>query len=99
MKLKRRSFWSVKNLLKLFRCNDNDEEDYLQNVKKGCFPVIVKKKGCEPKRFLVPLSCLEHPPFVKLLDEAHQEFDYSQKGVLVIPCDAARLQTIIYRYK
>ncbi|KAL3716978.1 hypothetical protein ACJRO7_008541 [Eucalyptus globulus] len=64
-------------------------------VKDGCFSVVATDGNSKPKKFSVALEYLAHPPFVKLLDAAEAEFGFSQKGVLVIPCEARVLQNIL----
>ncbi|KAM7265867.1 hypothetical protein ACFE04_003550 [Oxalis oulophora] len=79
----------LKELQHLFWWVPPHSAQNLQKVEKGCFPVLTKAKGNDKtKRFNVPISYLSHPQFIKLLDAAEQEFEFSQKGILVIPCDA-----------
>lgn len=61
---------------------------------KGHFWILAYNNG-ETKKFLVALRYLSHPPFVKLLEAAEQEFGFEQKGVIVIPCEASQLQRIL----
>ena len=54
------------------------------DVPKGFLSVYV---GDEMKRFVIPISYLNHPLFRDLLDWAEEEFGYSfPKGGLTIPC-------------
>ncbi|CAL1353193.1 unnamed protein product [Linum trigynum] len=40
------------------------------------------------KRFVVPISCLNHPMFGELLDMAEAEFGFQHSmGALTLPCD------------
>ena len=64
-----------------------------EDVKQGHFAVIAVKGG-EPKRFIVELDYLTDPAFVKLLEDAEEEYG-QQKGVLSVPCQPEELQTII----
>ncbi|KAK7844226.1 auxin-responsive protein saur50 [Quercus suber] len=43
-----------------------------EDVKEGHFSVIAVN-GDEPKRFVVPLSYLTHPTFLRLLEQAAEE--------------------------
>ncbi|KAK3000560.1 hypothetical protein RJ639_020960 [Escallonia herrerae] len=62
--------------------------------KDGYFSVLTVVNG-EPKKFLVALSYLRYPPFVKLLEAAEQEFGFDQPGVLIIPCEASEILRIL----
>ncbi|CAA6655925.1 unnamed protein product [Spirodela intermedia] len=54
------------------------------DVPKGHFPVYV---GEENKRFVVPVSFLEHPSFQSLLQLAEEELGVDhQAGGLRVPC-------------
>uniref|UniRef100_A0A5B7C8L9 Uncharacterized protein n=1 Tax=Davidia involucrata TaxID=16924 RepID=A0A5B7C8L9_DAVIN len=64
--------------------------------KEGHFSVLATGNG-EPKKFLVALSYLAYPPFIKLLEAAEQEYGFNQKGVLVVPCEGSELQRILLR--
>ncbi|XP_057456131.1 auxin-responsive protein SAUR72-like [Lotus japonicus] len=52
-------------------------------VPEGHVPVYV---GDEMERFVVSAELLNHPVFVKLLNQSAQEYGYEQKGVLRLPC-------------
>lgn len=52
-------------------------------VPEGHVPIYV---GDEMERFVVCAELLNHPVFVKLLNESAQEYGYEQKGVLRLPC-------------
>ncbi|GLU02535.1 hypothetical protein SLE2022_197820 [Rubroshorea leprosula] len=65
-----------------------------EDVKEGHFAVIAEN-GEEPRRFVVPLSCLTHPRFLKLLEKAAEEFGFNHDGALTIPCDPSELETIL----
>ncbi|XAR72750.1 hypothetical protein NMG60_11019491 [Bertholletia excelsa] len=54
-------------------------------VPKGHFPVHVRE--AQKKRFVVPISYLDHPSFRVLLSQAEEEFGFDQlMGGLTIPC-------------
>lgn len=65
-----------------------------EDVKEGHFTVLAISDE-EPKRFIVSLSCLSHPVFLKLLELAEEEFGFNQEGVLAIPCKASELERVI----
>ncbi|KAK1403388.1 Auxin-responsive protein SAUR32-like [Heracleum sosnowskyi] len=66
------------------------------NLMDGYFSVLAKgNQGM--RKFQVALYYLHHPPFVKLLEAAAQEFGFDQPGVLVIPCEASELEKILTR--
>ncbi|KAH6797670.1 hypothetical protein C2S52_022224 [Perilla frutescens var. hirtella] len=78
-----------------------DEETCLVNgvpedVKKGHF-VVHTVDGGESRRFVVELSYLGHPGFLKLLEQAEQEFGFKQTGILAIPCRHTDLQSVLQR--
>ncbi|PIA29176.1 hypothetical protein AQUCO_06200039v1 [Aquilegia coerulea] len=75
---------------KFIRCQQLDNS----TVKEGCFAVFTMNEN-KPKKFLISLNYLAHPAFVKLLEETEQEFGFDQPGVLVVPCQANELQSIL----
>ncbi|GMP50364.1 hypothetical protein CsSME_00017011 [Camellia sinensis var. sinensis] len=100
--------YAVKQLQKGFHCLLKQETGDCNITKKnideanrmeGHFPVLAICNGEEAKKFLVALSYLAYPPFVKLLEAAEQEFGFDQPGVLVVPCKANELQRILLRAK
>jgi len=57
-------------------------------VPKGHIVVYVGDHNKEKKRYVVPLSCLNHPQFQKLLSRVEEEFGFNHPmGGLTIPCD------------
>ncbi|KAK8522173.1 hypothetical protein V6N13_115146 [Hibiscus sabdariffa] len=55
-------------------------------VPKGHFVVYVGEAD-EKKRFVPPISFLNHPSFQKLLSEAEEEYGFNHPmGALTIPC-------------
>ncbi|CAH9124259.1 unnamed protein product [Cuscuta epithymum] len=65
------------------------------DVKEGHFAVMAMDDGGKLKRFVVPLSCLAHPSFVRLLDRAAEEFGFEREGAIIVPCKPMELQKII----
>ncbi|KAK8625137.1 hypothetical protein V6N13_090015 [Hibiscus sabdariffa] len=69
----------AKQVLKLQSKNQRD-------VPKGHVAVYVG--GIEKTRFVVPISYLNHPCFLDLLNRAEEEFGFNHPmGGLTIPCD------------
>ncbi|KAI4322304.1 hypothetical protein L6164_022012 [Bauhinia variegata] len=65
-----------------------------EDVKEGHFAVMAED-GEEPKRFVVPLSCLTHPTFLRLLEQSAEEYGFDQEGALSIPCRPSELEEIL----
>lgn len=67
------------------------------DVKEGHFAVIAVNTGNEPKkkRFIVPLSYLSHPGFVRLLEKAAEEYGFDHDGALTVPCQPSELERIL----
>ncbi|KAE8725574.1 Auxin-induced protein 10A5 [Hibiscus syriacus] len=60
-------------------------------VPKGHFVVYVGEAD-EKKRFVAPISFLNHPSFQKLLSEAEEEYGFNHPmGALTIPCSEEAL--------
>ena len=79
--------------------SDVDEENenatrVPEDVKEGHFAVVAMR-GEETKRFVVGLDYLTDPAFLKLLEQASEEYGFEQKGTLVVPCSPQELQKII----
>ena len=72
-----------------------DEGYYVpEDVKEGHFAVIAEG-GEEPKRFVMPLSCLTNPTFLRLLERAAEEYGFDHEGALTIPCRPSELERIL----
>ncbi|KAJ4829685.1 hypothetical protein Tsubulata_007485 [Turnera subulata] len=71
----------------------NDSRGVPEDVKEGHFAVIAD--GEEPKRFVVPLSYLTHPMFLRLLEQAAEEYGFDHEGALTIPCRPSELEKIL----
>uniref|UniRef100_A0A2N9I581 Auxin-responsive protein n=1 Tax=Fagus sylvatica TaxID=28930 RepID=A0A2N9I581_FAGSY len=63
-------------------------------VTEGHFSVFAIK-GEETKRFVVELYYLTNPAFLRLLDQAKEEYGFTQKGALTVPCRPEELQKIL----
>ncbi|KAK4286421.1 hypothetical protein QN277_002979 [Acacia crassicarpa] len=75
---------------------EGSESSYVpEDVKEGHFAVIAEEEGEEPRRFVVPLSCLTQPTFLRLLEEAAEEYGFDQEGALTIPCSPRELERIL----
>lgn len=67
-----------------------------EDVKEGHFAVIAEcGKEEEPKRFVLPLSCLTNPIFVRLLEQAEEEYGFDHEGALTIPCKPSHLEMML----
>ncbi|XP_054802758.1 auxin-responsive protein SAUR40-like [Prosopis cineraria] len=64
------------------------------DVKEGHF-VVLATMGEETRRFIVGLEYLTDPAFMGLLDRAGEEYGFSQKGALAVPCLPQELQKIL----
>lgn len=64
------------------------------DVKERHFAVIAVDED-EHKRFVVPLSYLTHPSFVRLLEQSVEEYGFDHGGALMVPCRPCQLERII----
>ncbi|KAL1298674.1 hypothetical protein HN51_042982 [Arachis hypogaea] len=93
-KLIHKSLLMGSNNKKSSSCNDCVPED----VKEGHFAVIAEGGGDDeeaPKRLVMPLSCLRNPAFLRLLEQAEEEYGFDHEGALTIPCTPSQLQRIL----
>ncbi|KAK7261314.1 hypothetical protein RIF29_27623 [Crotalaria pallida] len=79
--------------------NYNEGKDHYStyvpdDVKEGHFAVIAEG-GEEPKRFVMPLSCLNNSTFLRLLEQAEEEYGFDHEGALSIPCRPSVLERIL----
>lgn len=65
------------------------------DVKKGHFAVVAVDGDGGLKRFMVPLYFLTHTSFLRLLDEAAEEYGFYHGGVLTVRCRPAELERIL----
>ncbi|XP_042475100.1 auxin-induced protein X10A-like [Macadamia integrifolia] len=86
--------------LPLIRRWDDDYEELgssmevPQDVKEGQF-VVFAVDGGETKRFVVDLGYLTHPEFLRMLQQAEEEFGFEQHGAIAVPCRPDDLQRIL----
>ncbi|WOH03705.1 hypothetical protein DCAR_0623104 [Daucus carota subsp. sativus] len=67
-------------------------------VPKGFIPVYVG--DVQQRRFIVPVSYLNHPKFQELLERSAEEFDFSHPmGGLTIPCKEDDFISVISQLK
>ncbi|KAH6814020.1 SAUR-like auxin-responsive protein family [Perilla frutescens var. frutescens] len=64
------------------------------DVKEGHFAVIAVDDN-ELKRFIVPLSFLTRPSFLRLLEQAAEEYGFDHDGALTVPCRPSELERIL----
>eukprot|EP01018_Ginkgo_biloba_P025015 Gb_41374 [translate_table: standard] len=57
-----------------------------RDVPKGCVAVRVGKGEEQSRRLVIPLSYLNHPVFITLLEDAADVYGFDQKGIIRIPC-------------
>ncbi|KAI3665383.1 hypothetical protein L6452_44007 [Arctium lappa] len=76
---------ALKKIIK--RCSSlgkNSDDNSLPNdVPKGHFVVYV---GERRSRYIVPISCLDHPAFQDLLQRSEEEFGFNHDMGIIIPC-------------
>ncbi|KAI3873473.1 hypothetical protein MKW98_008125 [Papaver atlanticum] len=63
-------------------CGDN--QYHHPRVPRGCVAVLVGEKE---KRFVIPITYLNHPRFMILLKEAEEVYGFRHKGNIALPCD------------
>ncbi|CAN4109587.1 unnamed protein product [Withania somnifera] len=87
-----------------FRLDINDWDDDTaaslmplpeDHVKEGHFVVHAIDDGKQMRRFVIELSYLADPGFMRLLEQAEEEFGFQQQGVLAVPCRHSDLEKIL----
>ncbi|XP_009594155.1 protein SMALL AUXIN UP-REGULATED RNA 51-like [Nicotiana tabacum] len=73
---------------------DESENNVPEDVKEGHFAVVAAEDD-EVKRFVVPLSCLTHPSFLTLLEQAAEEYGFDCEGALTVPCRPSEMERIL----
>ncbi|KAK8280315.1 hypothetical protein V6Z11_D09G167400 [Gossypium hirsutum] len=76
----------TKKLLRLISVLPSD-----YNVFEWHFAVVTVKGG-EKKRFILELKYLRKPEFLRLLEQAKEEYEFQQEGVLILPSQPKTLQ-------
>ncbi|OVA06969.1 Auxin-induced protein [Macleaya cordata] len=77
-----------------YREEDEAAEMVPEDVQEGHFAVFAVE-GDEKKRFIFELGFLTNPGFLRLLEQAEEEFGFEQDGVLEVPCRPDELQSIL----
>ncbi|KAJ4962538.1 hypothetical protein NE237_022477 [Protea cynaroides] len=88
----------AKKILKLQSYNSLSRwsERPKSDVPEGHFPVYVGEN--QKKRFVIPISYLNHPSFQELLSLAEEEFRFNHSmGGLTIPCQEATFISLTSR--
>ncbi|CAL1366879.1 unnamed protein product [Linum trigynum] len=87
----------VKVARKLQKALGKKEALVASDVKEGHFVVLAVGGGVEePRRFVVPLTCLTHPTFLRLLEEAAEEYGLDGRGgALTVPCRPEEMERIL----
>ncbi|XP_062017695.1 auxin-induced protein X10A-like [Rosa rugosa] len=66
------------------------------DIPKGFFVVYVGES--QKKRFVIPISYLNEPLFMDLLNQAHEEFGYNHPmGGITIPCSEYTFLDLVSR--
>nr|XP_043612201.1 auxin-responsive protein SAUR50-like [Erigeron canadensis] len=71
-----------------------DQEMVPKDVKEGHFAVIASDEYVE-RRFVVPITYLRHPSFLRLLEKAAEEYGFDHEGALMIPCRPSELEWLL----
>ncbi|XP_019188941.1 PREDICTED: auxin-induced protein 6B-like [Ipomoea nil] len=72
-----------------------ESDDVPNDVKEGHFAVMAVDDDDKLKRFIVPLSCLTNPSFLKLLEQAAEEYGFHHQGAVMVPCRPCELEKIL----
>lgn len=71
---------------------EEEEECATKTPPTGFFALYV---GEEHQRYVVPTRYLSHPLFKMLLEKAYNEFGFSQRNGLVVPCSVSTFQEVV----
>ncbi|CAK9314379.1 unnamed protein product [Citrullus colocynthis] len=77
-----------------YEVGDDESTPVPEDVKEGHFAVVAVEAK-KPKRFVVPLSCLTNPTFLRLLEAAAEEYGFDHEGALTVPCQPSELERIL----
>ncbi|KAK7275416.1 hypothetical protein RIF29_16532 [Crotalaria pallida] len=64
-----------------------------RDIPRGFLPIKVGQ-GEEQQKIVVPIMCLNHPLFSKLLKEAEEEYGFDQQGTIIIPCHVQQFRYV-----
>ncbi|KAF5822750.1 putative small auxin-up RNA [Helianthus annuus] len=65
-----------------------------KDVKEGHFAVIASDDYVE-RRFVIPITYLGHPSFLRLLERAAEEYGFDHERALMIPCRPSELEWML----
>ncbi|KAI3696937.1 hypothetical protein L6452_29584 [Arctium lappa] len=89
MKLMQKGLFLAKKISETFPSHEMVPKD----VKEGHF-VVIASDDYKERRFVVPITYLRRPSFLRLLERAAEEYGFDQ-GALMIPCPPSELQWIL----
>ncbi|KAI3891895.1 hypothetical protein MKX03_026303 [Papaver bracteatum] len=64
--------------------NHSEYHHHHHHVPRGCIAILV---GQNEERFVIPVTYLNHPKFMVLLNEAEEVYGFRHKGNITLPCD------------
>ncbi|XP_076918155.1 auxin-responsive protein SAUR50-like [Bidens hawaiensis] len=73
----------------------HDQETVPKDVKEGHFAVIAASDDYVERRFVIPITYLHHPSFLRLLERAAEEYGFDHEGALMIPCRPSELEWML----
>ncbi|KAK4856485.1 hypothetical protein QYF36_018008 [Acer negundo] len=73
---------------------DSSSNQVPEDVKEGHLAVVAVD-GDELKRFIVPLNYLNHPTFLRLLEQAAEEYGFDREGAITVRCRPCVLERIL----
>ncbi|KAF5822749.1 putative small auxin-up RNA [Helianthus annuus] len=81
-------------LAKKRRESYSSQEMVPKDVKEGHFAVIASDDYVK-RRFVIPITYLRHPSFLRLLERAAEEYGFDHEGALMIPCRPSELEWML----
>ncbi|ERM99411.1 auxin-induced protein 6B [Amborella trichopoda] len=79
-----------------FQVGSDDAKEFPTDVHKGFIAVYV---GQELRRYVIPVSYLNHSVFMALLQKAEEEFGFTNNGGIKLPCEVAVFEHILWLLK
>ncbi|KAF5810144.1 putative small auxin-up RNA [Helianthus annuus] len=78
------------------------KEDHKMKIPKGCMTVMVGQEDEEQKRFIIPVTYVNHPLFMELLNKEtdQDEYEFHHQGPINIHChvqDFCNIQGMIHQ--